>query len=307
MDVLPTPKTCTFDCIYCQLGKTFRKISKPEDLNSSSYPGINTILKDLERMLKKLRLEEIDYITFSGSGEPTLNLRLGKIIKQVKRVVGNLPVAVLTNSSLVNRKDVRENLGEADFVIAKLDASSQKVFEAINRPADNFLLEEIVDGLKILKHSFSCRLALQIMFVRFAKNKLNTSLKEVKGLVRLAEIINPDEIQLNIPTRPASEKYVKPPGREEMRKITKIFMEKLGKPRILSRVEYTFKSKTLSLEAKKTEILKILKRIPCRLQDLVGMFKVGERDLKLLLNQLIRQGKIVEEVFLGEKYYKSFN
>jgi len=104
------PKTCTFDCVYCQLGKTVNKVSKPEDVRIPV--AAKKVVADLRRALKNDPSKSIDYVTFSGFGEPTLNLQLGDMVDQVKSLVSSKPVAVLTNASLVHRKDVRANLAQ---------------------------------------------------------------------------------------------------------------------------------------------------------------------------------------------------
>ena len=198
-----TRKTCSFDCVYCQVGRTLKLSSRREVFVKKSE-----ILKEI----KSLPKAKIDYITFSGMGEPTLAKNLGELIKAVKKVRPE-KVAVLTNSSVLNRKDVRNELMEADFVIAKLDASNQKIFEKIDRPVKNLKLKTIITSIKSFKKVFKGKLALQIMFTR--ENK-----KWASQIAKIAKDINPDETQLNTPLRPCG---AKPVSRKELSGIAKYF------------------------------------------------------------------------------------
>lgn len=196
-------KICNFDCIYCQAGETahFSKTRK-----------IFIPTKNIIEEIKKIPFLKIDYITFSGAGEPTLAKNLGAIISAVRKLRKE-KIAVITNSSLIYRKDIREELSAADLVIAKLDAASQKLFSGINKPIAGLELEKIIKGLKEFKNSCKSKLALQIMFVE--KNKEEA--EKIAGIVRE---INPDEVQLNTPLRPCA---VKPLSRAEIENITEYF------------------------------------------------------------------------------------
>ncbi len=197
-------KVCSFDCIYCQLGKTGfftdeRRIFIP----------CSDVIKEFELLPSSLK---IDYITFSGACEPTLARNLGEMIRAVKRTRPE-KVAVITNSSLLHRHDVRDDLLSADFVIAKLDASSGETLRTVNRPMKTITFEQILSGIKQFKASYKGRLALQMMFIEQNKSC-------VQDIARLAREIHPDEIQINTPLRPCQ---VKPLPEEEIDKISIYF------------------------------------------------------------------------------------
>ncbi len=167
-------KICSFDCLYCQLGKTGSLTA-----TRKRYVSNEDILEEI-RALPQI---SIDYITFSGRGEPTLAKNLGQMIDAVK-TIRQEPIAVITNSSLMGRQDVREELAGADFVICKLDAFSQESFEMINQPLKGIKFDTILEGIKEFKRHFQGRLALQLMFlkenIKYAKrygvdNKKNPS------------------------------------------------------------------------------------------------------------------------------------
>jgi wyosine [tRNA(Phe)-imidazoG37] synthetase (radical SAM superfamily) len=154
----------------------------------------------------------IDYYTFSGRGEPTLAENLGEVVDGLKKI-NKGPLAILTNSSLIARYDVREALRKIDFVSLKLDAYSQESFEKIDRPAEGIEFSSIVKGMREFANSYRGRLALQMMFVDENKN-------HAKELADIAKSINPDEVQLNTPLRPSG---IKPISEQELDKIERQF------------------------------------------------------------------------------------
>jgi wyosine [tRNA(Phe)-imidazoG37] synthetase (radical SAM superfamily) len=179
-------KICNFDCIYCQLGKT-RKYSTERKV----YVPTELIIDELINFPR----QKIDYITFSGRGEPTLARNLGETIQAVRKLRKE-PIAVLTNSTLLSEKIVRDELGMADFIIAKLDAFSVASLKEINRPAKGINFRRILESIKIFKSQYAGRLGLQIMFI--AQNSKNTH-----DFLRLCREIQPDEIEINTPLRPS--------------------------------------------------------------------------------------------------------
>jgi len=189
-------KVCTFDCMYCQIGKT--KVFTDE---RKTFVKVEDIIEELD----SLPHLEIDYITFSGTGEPTLAENLGDMIRAIKKI-RNEKIAVLTNSSLLNREDVQKDLFCADFVVAKLDAPSQSVFESVNKPVSAVKIDTVIKAIKDFKGCYLGKLALQIMFME--QNK-----KYAKEIAQIAREINPDEVQLNTPLRPCK---VKPLTNPEM-------------------------------------------------------------------------------------------
>jgi wyosine [tRNA(Phe)-imidazoG37] synthetase (radical SAM superfamily) len=204
IDLLPAGgKTCTFDCIYCQLGRTARPLAERADLVS---------LEALARELETVQGVPADYITFSGMGEPTLGANLGEAIRLAREALG-LPVAVLTNSSLMTREDVRQDLASADVVVAKLDAPDEQLFQRINRPLPGFSLAEIVEAIGRFRRTYQGRLALQIMFVKANRGA-------ARPLADLAAQLAADELQINTPLRPCA---VAPLPPEELAAIREDF------------------------------------------------------------------------------------
>ena len=307
IDPLKPPKTCTFNCIYCQLGKTIKKVSKPED--SPSYVSVEKIVKDLKETLKRVDIGNIDYLTFSGAGEPTLNPNLAKIVREIRRLVNDKPIAILTNSSLLDRETVRENLRKIDLVIAKLDAPNQKLLKRINRPSKGITLDSIIEGLKKFRKETNAKLAIQTMFIKStAKNRsFNTEKNVVEGLVKIIEKISPDEVQINIPTRPPSESHIIPPKTQEMEKILRIFRVKLSGIKIVSRIDKIKEKKLTKKEISsdlEERIIETLKRRPCSLQDLTKVFGMPRKVLDFHLTKLVSIGKVSVLKYRGLTYYR---
>jgi wyosine [tRNA(Phe)-imidazoG37] synthetase (radical SAM superfamily) len=196
-------KICSFDCVYCQLGKTKklsvqRKIYIPE--------------KDLLAEINSLPAINIDYLTFSGRGEPTLAKNLGKMIKAIRKTRKE-KIAVITNSSLLSQKDVAQDLLAVDFVLAKLDAYDQQSLKKINRPLPALNFQKILQGIKQFRSVYSKKLALQIMFTK-------DNVKHAHKIAQLTREVNPDEIQLNTPLRRCR---VKPLSKKELQNISTCF------------------------------------------------------------------------------------
>ena len=205
IDLLSTQgKTCSFDCVYCQLGRTVHFL-----IERKEFVPISRLVLELE----PVRGVAADYATFSGVGEPTLARNLGQAIKIVKPVLG-LPVAVLTNSSLMPRQDVRQELARADVVVAKLDAPNEKLFRVINKPGAGYSLNEILQGIRRFRSEFSGKLALQMMFVEANKDYASE-------MARIAEQLSPDEVHLNTPLRPCAAKPLPP---EDISAIRQAFL-----------------------------------------------------------------------------------
>ena len=204
IDLLSTSgKTCSFDCIYCQLGRTVNPEVERREFVS---------LDRLAQELTAVKGVAADYATFSGMGEPSLASNLGEAIRLVKSVL-RLPVAVLTNSSLMMRDDVRYELSLADVVVAKVDAPNEELFRKISHPVIRQTLVEILEALRVFRKGYRGKLALQMMFVEANKGY-------AADMAKVADLLSPDEIQINTPLRPCG---VSPLAPEEIAAIEREF------------------------------------------------------------------------------------
>jgi wyosine [tRNA(Phe)-imidazoG37] synthetase (radical SAM superfamily) len=179
--------------VYCQLGETKRLVLDPKGFVS---------LEQLAREMRSARQIEADYATFSGMGEPTLAGNLGEAIRLARSIL-DLPVAVLTNSSLMFREDVRRQLSLADTVVAKLDVPSEELLATVNRPAPGLQFVRIVEGIRRFRDEYRGKLALQVMFIEANKNYASE-------MGALARQLSPDQVQINTPLRPSGVKPLVP-------------------------------------------------------------------------------------------------
>ena len=204
IDLLSTSKnTCSFDCIYCQLGKTRNPLVERREF---------VLLGELKVALDRVAGVRADFATFSGMGEPTLASNLAQAIQLTKDML-HLPVAVLTNSSLMARDDVRHDLALADIVVAKIDAASEELFRQINRPYVSYSFDDVVQAVHAFRKDFSGKLALQMMFIK-------ENMGKAVDMAKLAKALSPDEIQINTPLRPCP---VRPLTPEEIAQIRSQF------------------------------------------------------------------------------------
>jgi len=213
------PKICSYSCVYCQAGRTTemqndrRVFYEPEE-----------IFRDVRSRLTKAEeeSERVDYITFVPDGEPTLDANLGEEIVLLKAL--DVPVGVITNSSLLWRNDVREELAKADWVSVKIDAVQERIWRQINRPHKALRLSMILDGVLAFAKAFSGRLATETMLVR-GFNDNDECMEEVAGFLHR---LQPHRAYLSIPTRPPMEHLVRSPDEGVLNRIYQIFARKLG-------------------------------------------------------------------------------
>jgi wyosine [tRNA(Phe)-imidazoG37] synthetase (radical SAM superfamily) len=283
VDLIPK-KTCSFDCIYCQLGPSDKKTIK-----RFFFINLNEFSKSLKEAVKDH--PKIDYITLSGSGEPTLHKSLDKIIKTIKKVTKNkYPVCVITNSSLLYRKDVRKELLGADLVIPSLDGATARTFAKINRPHKSITFKKVVNGLIRFRKEFKGEIWLEIMLV----GGVNDTIGEAKKFKELVKKIKPDKVQLNLPIRPAEVK-VSLPGAKKVKRIKEIICEDVE---VVSRFSAKRKGdKTLRDLGKK--ILRFLKVRPASLEDLMHSFAANPNEIVKELNFLLEKKQIHQK----KKYF----
>lgn len=203
IDTIPL-KTCNWNCVYCQLGRTVPLINERKEY----YPS-EEILAEVKAALAGHQPGEIDWVTFVGSGEPTLHSGIGWLILEVK-LLTDLPIAVITNGSLFYLPDVRRDLAWADVVMPSLDAGTADLYRQINRPHPEATFERLVDGLIAFQQEYSGKIWIEVMLVQ-GLNDTEAALQDIAAVLRR---IQPDEVHINLPTRPPVETWVRPSDEE---------------------------------------------------------------------------------------------
>ena len=211
-------KICDFDCIYCQLGAT-------EELTKARKEFVKTddIIGELNSWLQNnaAELNNLNYVTLSGMGEPTLNIKIGELIPAIKRMF-LCPLAVITNASLLNDREVRSGLVEADLIIPSLDTVIPEIFKLLKRPVHDIRIDEIVQGMLSLRNEFRGKIWLEVMIVKGVNDKVSHARK----LKEVIDSINPDKIQINSPVRTTAEPGCLPADKGKLEKIKAILGDK---------------------------------------------------------------------------------
>ena len=284
VDLFPT-KTCTYDCLYCQLGKTGKRVIEPCD-----RVPIEEVLAELRR-----RLEEVtpDTITLSGSGEPTLHPRIGEVISLVKKTTATR-VAVLTNASLLWRDEVRRALSGADLLMPTFSTAFEKTFRAIHRPHRDLRLARIVEGLRLLRKGFRGEVFVEVMLLR----GFNDSDREIEALRDELSILSPDRIQLNTVVRPPADPRALPidrPRMEELKSFLGSTAEVIADP---GRAQ-----KPQKISSPEEAVLEMAGRRPVRVVDIVNGLQRPAAEADRLVKRLVRKGLLMRRVHRGESYY----
>jgi wyosine [tRNA(Phe)-imidazoG37] synthetase (radical SAM superfamily) len=288
VDLVPH-KICTYDCIYCQIGKTTGKT-----LARKEYVPVGEILDEIRTFLKEDH-PPVDHISLGGSGEPTLHSGIRSIIEGIQSMT-MLPVAVITNGSLFYEEEVRTDLLRADVVLPSLDAVSPEVFEKINRPGSGFSIENILRGLIEFRKIYQGQIWLEILFCR-GVNDTESELLRMKEAIRQ---IRPDLIHLNTVVRPPSEKWVAALALDEMEKIRAFFGERAS---VISEFD---RHVVPAPEAEMAEkILSILRRRPLSLSDLSRNMGLSQNELETFLGPLVEKGNVRVRSFQDIVFYEA--
>ena len=284
------PKICTYSCIYCQLGKTSKMKIEPQVFYSSSQ-----IFKEVQEKVKKSKEkgELIDYLTFVPDGEPTLDINLGKEIKLIKSL--GIKMAVITNSSLINQKQVRENLKEADLVSLKVDSVEEEIWRKVDRPNKNLSLKDILNSMLKFKENFKGEIITETMLVK----DINDNSQHIKKVANFIAKLKPSRAYLSVPIRPPADSRVQSPSEKVVSQSYNLFKEKVD------RVEYLigYEGNAFSFTGEvKEDILSITSVHPMR-EDALKDFLGRANSDWLVIERLIKQGKLVESEYEGHKFY----
>lgn len=287
VDILPF-KTCTLDCVYCQLGA-----SPKMRLRRGDFVPVAAVLGEIKAALASGK--RIDTITFSGSGEPTLNRSLGRIIRGIKRFTA-IPVTVLTNSTLLYRRAVREALAAADIVVPSLDAATPALFRRVNRPHRGLDFERTLEGLRRFCGEYRGRIWLEVMLVK----GVNDSPAHVRGLKKFIDEIRPDRVDLTTPVRPPAESWAAPLSPDELEAIR----------REIGPLASALKEFRREAQAEKTgdiaaAVLAMTGRRPVTLSDLVRSLGRAAAEIRSALSPLVASGRVRRVVHGRRTFYEA--
>ncbi|MBN1594722.1 radical SAM protein [candidate division FCPU426 bacterium] len=276
LDLVPY-KICTYDCIYCQLGRTTHKT-----MERKAYVPADDVLRDLEEFLRKGGRP--DYISLSGSGEPTLNADTGRLIAGIKQLT-DIPVAVITNGSLLWMEEVQEELAQADLILPSLDAGDENIFQTVNRPHPELSFMRVAEGLAVFSRHYSGMVWLEV----FLCAGVTDDPEQVGRIAEWAEIIHPQRIQLNTVVRPPAESQAMAVTGEKMTAAKALFA---GDVDIIAGTENQapegHAARTLDDEA----VLSLLHRRPCTPNDVAKGLDMHVNEAVKHLHHLLKAGKI---------------
>lgn len=287
VDIVPF-KTCTFDCIYCQLGRTTHKT-----VCRSPLAPVEEIVRDVRDTLN--RVPRPDYVTISGSGEPTLHSELGEIISRIKSLT-DVPVAIITNGSLLFQEEVRTACGMAELVVPSLDAGDEAMFHYVNRPHESLSFADIVEGLVQFRKEYRGKIWLEV----FLLGGVTAVVREVMKIKEHADRIQPDRIQLNTVIRPAAEEYAFSVPAEEMARLAGLLGER-------AEVIAPFVPRSGSEEstALRDDILALVARRPCSVEDIANGLMMNRAHVLKHLDELVSKRLVTYTLRDGRVYYKT--
>ncbi len=285
VDLVPF-KTCSYDCIYCQLGRTTKKT-----VECKEWFPLDDVVRDVSEHLGS----KPDFITLSGSGEPTLYSRITQLVSRIRDMT-DTPIAIITNGSLLWKDSVRESLLGVDLVVPSLDAGTEDTWRRVNRPHSALSFDTMVEGLTLLRREFKSDYWLEVLLVE----GITATDDEVRRIAEIVRRINPDRVQLNTSTRPPAESFARPVSRAEMEHFAGIIGEKAV-------VVADFKAQPSGgdFSARKADVLSLLQRRPCTLEDVAAGLGVHHNEAIKYLDELSREGTITSQLRGGKTYYEA--
>ncbi len=285
VDVVPL-KMCTFDCIYCQLGRTTCRATDRKE-----FVPLQEVLDELKGKLDTAP----DYITLSGSGEPTLYLRLGELIDAVKRMT-DVPVAILTNGSLLWMPEVRLAVAKADLVVPSLDAGDERMFNYVNRPDPSLNFERIVEGLIAMRKETRGQYWLEVLLL----GGVTAVRSEAEKIAKIVRRIKPDRVHINTATRPSAEDFAYAAAREKLEELAPIFGDNTE---VIA--DYADRHARRESSACSEDVLEMIARRPCTVQDIAAGLGIHLSEAVKCVEELSQAGKLEAESRDGVLFYKT--
>jgi wyosine [tRNA(Phe)-imidazoG37] synthetase (radical SAM superfamily) len=289
IDLIPK-KVCSLNCVYCEVGKTTKLTT-----DRLEYVKYDKVIDELKNFMSKN--PKIDYITFSGSGEPTLNSRIGDVLNFIKENYPNVKTAVLTNGTLLSDKNLRQELLKADVILPSLDAAGQEAFEKINRPAPGILLQDYIQGIIDLRKEYQGKIWLEVLFLK----GYNNSEDELLKLKEAIEKIKPDSVQLNTLDRPGTVEGLIPLTKDELQHIIDFW----GFDNVEIIANQLLRTNISSYRGDvESAILETIARRPCTLDDLHRLLGIHVNEINKYLGTLETEGKITTQSLERGVFYE---
>lgn len=286
IDLIPH-KTCTFDCIYCEVGKTTDLTVRRRDFGNA-----DEIINEVREFLSSYT-GRVDYITFTGSGEPTLNAKLGYIAKEIKKIT-KIPLALITNSALFGNPDVRKDSMGFDVVLPSLDSVIEESFRAVNKPHAEIVLQNIIEGLLKFSEEYKGKILLEILFVK----NVNDSDKNIMAFRRVLEKMHIDKIQINTVVRPPAYSSAKPIDENDRERIKNLLGDKVE-------IELAFNAGSLKkTNASEDDVKRMLQRRPCTYDQISSALGIPGNELNSIIKKL-ETAKAIRVDKFGEEFYYS--
>jgi wyosine [tRNA(Phe)-imidazoG37] synthetase (radical SAM superfamily) len=283
------PKVCSYSCIYCQVGKT-----RQPGLTRQSFFTPDQILREVEEHLKKIKTEDRpDYMTFVSNGEPTLDINLGKSIEMLKRL--GIPIAVITNSSMLSDLHVRSELMQADWVSVKVDAADADTWQKVNCPAEGLKFETLMKGLKLFADEYGGELRTETLLCK----GINDSQENLRGVAKIISSLAPGRAYISIPIRPPAEKGVIPPDVEIVNLAWQVFLEAGIETELLTGFEGVDTGFTGNIYE---DILNITAVHPLREDTLMELLTKNGANFSMV-ESLISQRLIKASLYQGKPFY----
>lgn len=283
VDLVPF-KVCTYDCIYCQLGRTTCKTTERKE-----WVPLNEVCASLRGALDT----KPDFITLSGSGEPTLFSRPGELIRSIKDLT-DVPVAVLTNGSLLSVPEVRAGLLEADLVVPSLDAGNERLFRIVNRPHEDIAFDRMVEGLIAFRQEYGGRYWLEVLLL----GGITAVPAEVERIADIARRIGPDRVHLNTATRPPAEKSAIAVQKAELQRLAAAFG---GTATVVA--DYPATAQQGEFAARREDVLNLLRRRPCTVDDIAGGLGLHRNEVVKYVQELVDERLLSTSTSDGRVYY----
>lgn len=301
-------KICNLNCIYCEVGRTDVPVG-----SRAAYSETKELLAEIDLFCAdSARLAEVDVVTVTAKGEPTLHLDLGKILSHLK-LITNKPVAVLTNGTTLSDPQVRADLLPADIITPSLDAAREESFRKIDRPMPGLQVNDIIDGLLTFSHEYPGKLWLEILLAR----GMNDAPEDIDALIAAIQPMRIDRIQLNTVIRPPAETFARAISAQELTAVADRFQKALALP-----VDLPFAPATQPILSAQScpaaiphpaaaaetvirEIVEMLQRRPCTAADIDRTFHLNGPDkVEHLLEPLIRSGTLHIQEHGGKRFYQ---